>query len=275
MDTIEKPTPNIPFPATEFASDETVKPISEPALVENQTFSFPTMDFAGSEVVNPIPEPAQVGTVEKPDFLNKLGGNSFDPMTLGNDAPSAMPNLFGNNENKEEEDRTPSKMDIKARVIRARNELKDSKNKIADLEGKIKILEAKSADQSRVLAGYAAAIENAVKEKDKAVRSNSQVQQEKEAIEAKYQALLETSNATIESLKKQNEEDKEKVRSENAALKDQYESRIATMTNNHNSEIKSLNDQHKKEMNTVYATITEVLGDTKDDTEEYSYSKAA
>ena len=276
------------------------KPVVEPPKVEESVVTaLPTMDFeASKDIVSPIPEPTQVGSVDKTvtevgafdntfpqmDFANteltseplKVENTKpFDPLMLNDNNTNLMPNLFENSQNVvAEDDFIPSKTAIKARVIKVSNDLKDAKKTIVDLKNKIEALEARSNDQSRTLSGYVAAIENAVKEKEKAVRSISQLQQEKDALEAKFNVLSETSSQTIENLKISNAEELQRAKNETASIKEQYEVRIANMTSNHNSEIKSLNDQHKREMNAVYSAITEVLGDSKSE-EDYSFAKAA
>ena len=155
---------------------------------------------------------------------------------------------------------------VVAKAQRAANELKEIKAENASLKAKIEDANGKYANYREEVERYKIVVRDLTEKLNVATQANGKLNQENDTIKGTYVGTIASLESTVEELKKSKSADMEASKKTIAELKQEHTLEIEKIKEEYNKKIKELNELNEQKLSAVYSTISEVFGDTKDDT---------
>ena len=157
-----------------------------------------------------------------------------------------------------------SSSSVIAKVQKASNQLKETRVENESLKQKLEDMSEKYRISKEQKDGYEEVIKDLTIKLNNAMHEKELIQQRNGELEANYKGSIMALENTIKQLKQARSIDTEKFRKESAELKAKQEKEIERLNSEYADKIKEIESLHNKKLNAVYATISEVLGDSQE-----------
>ena len=157
-----------------------------------------------------------------------------------------------------------SSSSVIAKVQKASNQLKETRVENESLKQKLEDMSEKYRISKEQKDGYEEVIKDLTIKLNNAMHEKELIQQKNGELEANYKGSIMALENTIKQLKQARSIDAEKFRKESAELKAKQEKEIERLNSEYADKIREIESLHNKKLNAVYATISEVLGDSQE-----------
>ena len=157
-----------------------------------------------------------------------------------------------------------SSSSVIAKVQKASNQLKETRVENESLKQKLEDMSEKYRISKEQKDGYEEVIKDLTIKLNNAMHEKELIQQKNGELEANYKGSIMALENTIKQLKQARSIDAEKFRKESADLKAKQEKEIERLNSEYADKIREIESLHNKKLNAVYATISEVLGDSQE-----------
>ena len=157
-----------------------------------------------------------------------------------------------------------SSSSVIAKVQKASNQLKETRVENESLKQKLEDMSEKYRISKEQKDGYEEVIKDLTIKLNNAMHEKELIQQRNGELEANYKGSIMALENTIKQLKQARSIDAEKFRKESADLKAKQEKEIERLNSEYADKIREIESLHNKKLNAVYATISEVLGDSQE-----------
>lgn len=163
---------------------------------------------------------------------------------------------------------------IMARLRRVLNEMSEKDEAIKKLSSKNKAIADEMSQAKDKIRGYEAVVSDLTARNDSLVKDNERLSAKVQEVQASSQASISKLESQVEELSKSRNEESESSKTTILELKTRHAEEIADLKEKHANELRSVNESKDRQIQAIYATISEVLGDSSID-DNYGKSIAA
>ncbi len=248
----------------EFEAPSFEMPVDEPQSVEMpKEDPIPSIWNKEDRIV---PEPASLPVTDF-DFFSRneesTESKEFTGFENNSFVAPPMPNAS-------EVDDIPSKAAIMARVKRASDQMKDKDSRIIELETKLSASDGQVSELRGRVNSYETVTRDLAKANNSLKTDNDQLKQKIESLEARLSRITEDSAVALEKQKQQSAEELATLKSSIEALNEKHAEEKETLIADSERRLSEESTQHRKEMKALYSTISEILGESKSNEEEFT-----